>query len=36
LFGQMKEQLGNRVRLEKMRLYENDNLWVDQFAEGVQ
>jgi 6-pyruvoyltetrahydropterin/6-carboxytetrahydropterin synthase len=36
LFGHMKEKLGSRVRLEKMRLYENENLWADHFAEGVQ
>lgn len=35
LFGQMKEKLGTRVRLEKMRLYESENLWADHFAEGA-
>lgn len=36
LFGRMQEKLGGKVRLEKMRLYENENLWVDHYAEGVQ
>jgi len=34
LFGQLKYEFLGKVKLEKVRLYENNDLWVDQYEEA--
>jgi 6-pyruvoyltetrahydropterin/6-carboxytetrahydropterin synthase len=35
LFGRLQKQFKEKVRLEKVRLYENNDLWVDQFEDRI-